>query len=141
MIPDIVEIKCDGCGTMRKWQGYECLTLCDCLVDTHEEEELEEHLIEQGAEMKQVNIPALVARIVNTNNYENLSKDIHTAIKELTRCDMELDILHNLITEKYEACMPEIKTALNKIEKLDYDKAFEKVSDYIDNNPNFMEQK
>lgn len=40
MIPDIVEIKCDGCGTMRKWQGYECLTLCDCLVDKHEEEEL-----------------------------------------------------------------------------------------------------
>lgn len=35
---EIVEIKCDGCGMMRKWRGYECLTYCDCLADKPEDE-------------------------------------------------------------------------------------------------------
>jgi len=35
----IEEIKCDGCGTMRRWLGFECLTFCDCLADNTEEEE------------------------------------------------------------------------------------------------------
>lgn len=35
---EIVEIKCSGCGMMRKWRGYECLTFCDCLADKPEDE-------------------------------------------------------------------------------------------------------
>ena len=35
---EIVEIKCDGCGMMRKWRGYECLTYCDCLADKPEDQ-------------------------------------------------------------------------------------------------------
>lgn len=35
---EIVEIKCNGCGMMRKWRGYECLTYCDCLADKPENE-------------------------------------------------------------------------------------------------------
>ena len=35
---EIVEIKCAGCGMMRKWRGYECLTFCDCLADKPEDE-------------------------------------------------------------------------------------------------------
>lgn len=34
---EIVEIKCSGCGMMRKWRGYECLTFCDCLADKPED--------------------------------------------------------------------------------------------------------
>lgn len=35
----IEEIKCNGCGKMRKWWGYECLTFCDCLADKIEDDE------------------------------------------------------------------------------------------------------
>lgn len=35
---EIVEIRCSGCGMMRKWRGYECLTFCDCLADKPEDE-------------------------------------------------------------------------------------------------------
>lgn len=39
----IEEIKCDGCGEVRKWRGFECLTVCDCLRIREEQEELDNH--------------------------------------------------------------------------------------------------
>lgn len=78
-----------------------------------------------------IEIKKLLAKIVNTNNYENLSKDIHEAINELARCDAELDILHNLITEKYEECMPDIKLALEEIDGLTEQKVWDRIFDYI----------
>ena len=49
---EIVEIKCSGCGMMRKWRGYECLTFCDCLADKAEDESnlLDAQVIKKNAD-------------------------------------------------------------------------------------------
>ena len=31
-------IKCDGCGMLRRWIGFDCIDICPCLIDSENQE-------------------------------------------------------------------------------------------------------